>query len=120
MNTLKAEAIISRFTSDPAAAAKILQYVQDVKGGKKGLDKIINENTKDPVVKAKIKEIIAKLQKGVDAHSITSYHHADAEKAISAAETINKHRGAIEHIVSADPGTFKITPKKKSTKKGKR
>jgi hypothetical protein len=118
MNTLKAEAIIDRFTSDPAAKERILKYVQDVKSGKTSLDKIINANTKDPVLKGKIKEIVGKVNAGHSIHAITSYHTPDANRAASAAEAVSRHIGAVDHIVRADPITQKIP--KKGAKKGKR
>ena len=117
MDTTKAEAIIARFTTDPKLTKQILKNVQDVKDGKVTLDQVIKRHTKNRAMQARIKELIGKSIAGHPPSALTAYWHRDTGKAAKAAETINKHRGAVEHIVHADLSAGGLVTEKRAKRR---
>jgi hypothetical protein len=101
MNTAKAEAIISRFTSDPHIKANVLQHIQEFKAGTTSVGEIIAQYTTDPDLTAKIRARISEVQAGKPVATITAFGADDANHAALAAETANIHRGGIDQIVKS-------------------
>lgn len=97
----KAEAIIARFTSDPKIKAQVMAHIAGFKAGTTSVDEIIADHTTDPALTAWIKTFIGKIQAGHKVSTLTSFGTTDADLAGGAAETINKHRGAVEAIVNS-------------------
>jgi ketosteroid isomerase-like protein len=99
----KAEQIVDHFVPDPAIKAHILSTIADMKGNPdaRDVDKIIARYTDDPVLTAKIKEIIGKVAAGHSMHAIAGYHISDPATAVRASHAISGHRAVVEHILKS-------------------
>lgn len=95
----KAHKIIARFTSDPVLTKKIVGHADAVRHGKKTVDQIIDEHTKNPAIKAKVHALIKRVQMGQSIQSITGYHAVDQNVAHAAAGAAHEHKGAIKAII---------------------
>jgi|GEM_PF-5482551 len=95
----KAEKIIARFTTDPVLTKKILGHVHGVLHGKKTIDQIIGEHTKNPAIKAKVHTLIKHVKNGQSIHSVVGYHVRDQNHAQKVTGIAHEHKGAIKQII---------------------